>query len=983
MKNAHDYARNMVIEALRGTSDLSEDKIRSNVAEAVGYVSGKCWLSGAVDAENLTAELLHLFSITIGKASALDDLQDHVPWLLARKAEIKWAFWDRYARYLESDQKWAPQNVESLDYDTEMVLERLEDPKRPGPWDRRGMVVGSVQSGKTANYTGLINKALDAGYKLIIVLAGIHSNLRSQTQLRIDEGVLGFDTQKSRKLSQDNRWIGVGQQPTPRPLVVHSLTSSAENGDFSRKVADNILVMLGSDPVVLVVKKNSRLLSNLLTAVLHATGPNSAQSNKRRIKDVPLLLIDDEADNASINVKVRKDEDEEEDRVSAINGKIRELLSCFEKVAYVGYTATPFANIFINPDIKTEKHDDDIFPRSFIINVKAPSNYVGPTKVFGLDGDMDASLESLDELPIINRVEDAAAPTAFPAGHKKDHVPTELPASLRNAIRVFLIAAAARHARGQGQKHCSMLVHVTRFVAVQERVAALVTDELKSLVARIANGDGARTPTLIDELKQLWESDFVPTSLALEDEAGKAVQWTDVVQSMHPAVAKISVITVNGYAKEALDYKEHEAVGRSVIAIGGDKLSRGLTLEGLTVSYFLRTTRMYDTLMQMGRWFGYRPGYLDLCRLYTTDELTQWYRHIALAEVELRREFDYMVKAGLTPEKYGLRVRTHPGGMIITALNKMGWNQRVELSCAGTLIQTTHLPKDGRLGKNAAHTESFVRSLASPSRPFDGKSLVWRNVGPEAVADYLAGLDYPVHSLRMAGADLAAFIRKQNQQGELVSWTVALLANSKTKEDERRDFAGGPRIGFLTRTPARQTANDYALKKANILSPSDEDIDLADFTLTPALANSLAAKIGWTEAERAWLIDQSQVTVPRTLDKIALALAKKRAAEESETSSEATSPETAPGTIVRQLRPKTHGLLLIYPLVQPHEIPEKKSKAGVVVTAAEPMPGMDPAGPPSVGLAISFPASESAARVEYQVNKRWDRSLQEDWSDDD
>jgi len=977
MKNAHDYARNMAVELLRGSGAITEASIESAVL-GVTAATKSLPLSGTVDTDALTAELLHLFSITIGKASALDDLHDHVPWLSARKAEIKWAFWDRYARYLGSDQKWAPQMVESVDYDTEMVLERLEDPKRPGPWDRRGMVVGSVQSGKTANYTGLINKALDAGYKLIIVLAGIHSNLRSQTQLRIDEGVLGFDTQKSRKLAQDNRWIGVGQQPTPRPLVVHSLTSSAENGDFSRKVADNILVMLGSDPVVLVVKKNSRLLSNLLTAVLHATGPNGGQSNKRRIKDVPLLLIDDEADNASINVKVRKDEDEEENRVSAINGKIRELLSCFEKVAYVGYTATPFANIFINPDIKTEKHEDDIFPRSFIINVKAPSNYVGPTKVFGLDGDEDVNIGSMDELPIIRRVEDGTTPTAFPAGHKRDHVPSELPVSLRNAIRVFLIAAAARHARGQGQKHCSMLVHVTRFVDVQERVASLVTDELKSLVSRIANGDGARTPSLVDELKQLWESDFSPTSLALGKEAGKAVTWEDVVQSLHPATAKISVITVNGYAKEALDYKEHETVGRSVIAIGGDKLSRGLTLEGLTVSYFLRTTRMYDTLMQMGRWFGYRPGYLDLCRLYTTDELTQWYRHIALAEVELRREFDYMVKAGLTPEKYGLRVRTHPGGMIITALNKMGWNQRVELSCAGTLVQTTHLPKDARLGKNAAHTEAFVRSLSAPSRPFDGKSLVWKNVGPDAVANYLSDLDYPIHSLRMAGADIAAFIRKQNQQDELVSWTVALLANSKIEEEKRRDFAGH-RVGLLTRNPARQTPTDYALKNSNIRSPGDEAIDLVDFDLTPELAATLAAKIGWTEAERAWLLDQA--TANRTLERVAGELAQQRASEDPASTEKTDGSDNTLGSIVRLLRPKSHGLLLIYPLVQPDKVPEKKRK-GVSIAPEEPT-YLDPAGSPSVGFAISFPASETAARVEYQVNKRWDRGLQEDWSNDD
>jgi hypothetical protein len=979
MKNAHDYARNMVVEMLKGTAGVTEDRIKASVAEAAEFVKDKSWIEGAVDQPALTAELLHLFSITIRKASALDDLHDHVPWLPTKKSEMKeWPFWERYARYLTTDQKWAPQTVDTLDHDTEKVLERLEDPKRPGPWDRRGLVVGSVQSGKTANYTGLINKALDAGYKLVIVLAGIHSNLRSQTQLRIDEGVLGFDTQKSRKLSQDNRWIGVGLQPRPKPLVVHSLTSSADNGDFSRRVADNILVMLGSDPVVLVVKKNSRLLSNLLTAVLHATGPNGAESNKRRIRDVPLLLIDDEADNASINVKVRKDEDEEANRVSAINGKIRELLACFEKAAYVGYTATPYANVFINPDIKTEKHEDDIFPRSFIINVNAPTNYVGPTKVFGLDGDADANIAGLDGLPIIRPAEDGIASTAFPPKHKKEHVPSGLPESLRQAIRAFLLTASARHARGQGSKHCSMLVHVTRYVAVQERVAALVRDELNMLKSRIAHGDGARTPALLDELRQLWESDFVPTSHAFGGDAGKSLAWSDVAASLYPATAKITVVTVNGFAREALDYKEHDAVGRSVIAIGGDKLSRGLTLEGLAVSYFLRTTKMYDTLMQMGRWFGYRHGYLDLCRLYTTEELVDWYRHIALAEVELRREFDYMVRAGLTPENYGLRVRTHPGGMIVTALNKMGWNERVELSCAGTLVQTTHLPTDARLVHNASHTESFVRSLGTITTRREDSALIWRNVSADRVTDYLEGLRYPVHALRMAGTDLSAFIRKQNAQGELITWTVALLTNSKTPESERRNFASH-RFGLLHRSPARLPAgDDYPLRKASIYSPRDEALDLNDFILTPELAAALAQKPVWRETERAWLHDQA--TAPRSLDLLARDLAEQRAVQEEPPSP---APEIVPGDVVRSLRPKTHGLLLIYPLIQPKEVPAQKTKDGLIIVEAQPMSGMDESGPPSVGLAISFPASETAARVVYQVNKRWNPELTEEPADND
>jgi hypothetical protein len=978
MKNAHEYARTMVVEMLKGTGIVSEERIKASVAESAEFVKDKSWIEGTVDQAALVAELLHLFSITISRASALDDdRRDHKPWLDARRGEIKWSFWDRYAKYLETEQNWAPQMVENLHHDTDMVLERIENPLRTGEWDRRGMVVGSVQSGKTANYTGLINKALDAGYKLIIVLAGIHSNLRSQTQLRIDEGVIGFDTQKNSKLSQDNRWIGVGQTPGPR-LRILALTNSAENGDFSLSSTPGLL-SLGGDPVILVVKKNSRVLKNLLAAVLPSSGPNTSESNKRRIKDVPLLLIDDEADNASINVKVRNDEDEEPNRVSAINGRIRELLSSFEKVAYIGYTATPFANIFINPDAKTEKHDDDIFPRSFIINVRSPSNYVGPTKVFGLDGDEGANIEAEDGLPIIRKIEDAAEATAFPPRHKKDHVPLALPPSLREAIRVFLLATAVRHVRGHGDKHCSMLIHVTRFVAVQEKVAMLVTSELKALAARIANGDGTRTPTLVDELKHLWDSDFAPTSAAIGPDGGKAVAWNEVLKSLPAATSKVTVVAVNGYAKEALDYKEHEDVGRSVIAIGGDKLSRGLTLEGLAVSYFLRTTRMYDTLMQMGRWFGYRPGYLDVCRLYTTAELVEWYRHIALAEAELRKEFDYMVRAGLTPENYGLRVRTHPGGMIITALNKMGWNQLVEQSCAGTLVQTAHLPKDARIARNAVRTEAFLRTLPPAPTLLEDRALVWREVPAETVSDYIAGMEYSIHSLKMAGADIAAFIRKQNQQGELINWTVALLSNSQTKEEARRDFAGY-RIGLLSRNPASQAASDYALRKANILSPRDESLDLADFALTPTLAAALAQKPGLAAKERAWLLDQGTVSPPRRLSEVALSLARRRAAEEQ---GAATPVPTFPaGQLGRELRPKTHGLLLLYPLVQPDQVPEVK-KNGVVVAARETI-NLDPAGPPVIGLAFSFPTSESATRVEYQVSKRWNRTLVEgDESDDD
>ena len=516
----------------------------------------------------------------------------------------------------------------------------------------------------------------------------------------------------------------------------------------------------------------------------------------KTVPGIPLLLIDDEADNASINIKDRRDADHEGDSVAAINGRIREILHAFEKSAYVGYTATPFANIFINPAAQTEKHGEDIFPRSFIINVKAPTNYIGPAKVFGLDGDVDAGIEAHEALPIVRDLhakpflDDYMAPTAFPQPHKITHVPVELPRSLKEALRCFILTCAARRARGQDRKHNSMLVHVTRFQAVQEHAARLLRDELIGLQKRIEMHDGARRPTLREELRELWQREFVPISKAMADEAGGPLAWEDVDAELHAAASKIAVLTVNASAGTPLDYKEHEAEGRSVIAVGGDKLSRGLTLEGLSVSYFLRTSKMYDTLMQMGRWFGYRPGYLDLCRLFTTSTLIGWYRHIALAEAELRREFDYMVGAKLTPLDYGLRVRTHPEGMIVTALNKMCHSQTLELSWAGVLVQTTQLPKDGRIAANLAATTALLTGLGEPNSGVGRDTRVWRGVPAATVAKFIESLQYPPESARASGPQLAAFIRKQagKQPAELIDWTVALVSNSQATQ--RRTIAG-------------------------------------------------------------------------------------------------------------------------------------------------------------------------------------------------
>ena len=969
MPDTHDHyanARNLSVDILRKETKRTPDLIRATAEKAAQAAT--IFAPGvAIDVEALTTELRHLFSVGVQEATVLDDHDPsrHVPWLPSKKGSIQWRFWNRYMTYLERDFGMAPTVVNNLHDLTDMILERIEEPARDGPWDRRGMVVGSVQSGKTANYIGLINKAVDAGYKLVIILAGIHSNLRAQTQLRVDEGVLGFDTKKTRKLNNESQWVGVGNVPGDRPII-HSLTSSHEKGDFSKKMAETIGVMLGGDPVVLVVKKNSRLLGNLITWFLHVAGSEDLETGKRNVPHVPLLLIDDEADNASINVKDKQGRDVTKAEVSAINEKIRLILKSFSKSAYVGYTATPFANIFINPQAETPTLGSDLFPASFIINVNPPSNYVGPAKVFGLDGDIDAGIPAQDGIDIVREIDDYAAASAFPPRHKKGHIPTELPTSLKRAIRCFILACAARRARGQGNKHNSMLVHVTRFVDVQNYVVHLVRDEVLALQRRIEFGDGSRTPSVRSELRELWETEFVPVSQALGEDAGPALTWEQVNDELHSATSKFVILPINGFAKEALDYKEYEVEGRNVVAVGGDKLSRGLTLEGLSISYFLRTSRMYDTLMQMGRWFGYRPGYLDLCRLFTTGLLADWYRHIALADAELRREFDYMVAAGLTPEQYGLRVRTHPGGMTITALNKMCHAQKQRLSWDGVLVQTTRLPKGpSQINANVSAVKALLFPLGLPQAGSGLEPRLWLGVEAKQIIQFLESLQFPPESSKASGHQVAAYIRQQagKSDAELDCWTVVLVSNSQANSANQRDTFG-PRIGLVKRTPESQRAESFALRNANILSPLDESLDLAQISLTESEIEQLKAK-SHLKAE----LEALKADPGRSLRDVALEITRTRIASARLKGSETT--DVPNGRVVREVRAKRRGLLLIYPVIAPETVPGKDGRPDERTT-------LDSNGPPIIGVAISFPTSDTATKVEYAVGKLWLSQMQED-----
>ncbi len=623
------------------------------------------------EAERLALEFESIHGVTMEIGAKLED-SGFEKWLDDAKlrGEIGSYYWDRYRRFL-TEKGFSAHVLATLDQVTDSTLGLLENPGKAGRWDRRGMVVGQVQSGKTANYTGLICKAADAGYRVIVVIAGTHNNLRRQTQTRLDEGFSGFDNARLWSNAPDSaRVIGVGRYDSMRRP--NAFTNAVR--DFDKSTATSIGIPLENlrEPALFVIKKNANTLKNLLEWLKE----HNAKHNVSSIRE-PMLLIDDEADNASINIKKGRDE------VSRINGQIREVLKSFDKSCYVGYTATPFANIFIDPDTDDDMIGADLFPKNFIVGLDPPDNYWGASQVFidGPEQEFDGS--------IVRHIRDNG--DLLPLNHKITHNVTALPESLCTAVRTFVVARAIRLVRGQTGAHNSMLVNASRFTNVQGQLR----NEIHVLIDAIRRSIRVNAAKPISEALLDEEIRALHDVFAGEYEGISGVLWPEVQEKLLDSVNAITVITINNRSAGSLDYADHKT-GLNVVAVGGFSLSRGLTLEGLIISYFLRNSMMYDTLMQMGRWFGYRPGYEDLCRVWMLQQAEGWYAHIAESIEELRDEFRRMEVANATPTEFGLKVRSHPDTLIVTARNKMGSGRRLTISVglANRFIETTALYRD-------------------------------------------------------------------------------------------------------------------------------------------------------------------------------------------------------------------------------------------------------------------------------------------------
>ena len=651
-----------------------------------------------------------------------------------------------------------------------------------------------------------------------------------------------------------------------------------------------------------VIKKNPSTLRNLIEWLT----AHNAQRGTLTIRE-PMLLIDDEADNASINIRHRQDE------VSRINRQIRELLRLFDRSCYVGYTATPFANIFIDPDSDDEMLGHDLFPRDFIVSLDPPANYFGATRVFSDDAER-----------IVRHVDDHA--DVLPLKHPKDHRVTELPKTLEAAVRVFVVARAIRLARGHVGRHNSMLVNVSRFVAVQGQIR----NEIHTLVGRIrssARVNGKRPPAQatrdpeIAALRQAFEEHYADSS---------GVSWAVVQSLLHESASAVNVVEVNSRASGALDYATHETSGLNVIAVGGFSLSRGLTLEGLVVSYFLRNSMMYDTLLQMGRWFGYRRGYEDLCRVWMPEEAEGWYTHIAESIEELRDELARMQSVNATPRDFGLRVRSHPDTLVVTARNKMGTGRslRVLIGLANHFVETAILRRDrSSLEANRQAAITLAGQLRRGRFP------------PEQGEQISGGRLVRRVPVQFVDAFLLAF---RNHEGSPITET-------------------GPVRKYIKQRQADELA-EWDILFAGVTSAKAQAMPLVDSSLGFRLICQRRAEVRRSDHATLWISNKRRVST-RGIARVGVDDEDARKAEADYDASHATATKQAnyPDRIYGPVRKRA--LLVVHLLA--------------IGAADEDLRGHEPV----LAWSISFPAtSREEEKVEYVVNTTWER---EHYAEDD
>lgn len=710
-------------------------------------------------------------------------------------------YWKRLEDYLsrELTRKYGPESagkvVRSIDDATYAIMEKMANPKRES-FSYKGMVVGYVQSGKTANFTALIAKAADAGYKFIIVLAGIHNVLRRQTQVRLDKELTGV---------RDVEGPGVYIDQPGAAKAWNRLTT-AEN-DFST----NNLGLFSNycereTPSLAIVKKNVRVLERLINYV--------GQASEEDRNNMPILIIDDEADQASVDGNAN-DPDSDPTRT---NERIRTLLGLFQRKAYVGYTATPFANALIDMSTEHQHLEDDLYPRNFIISLPKPDGYFGASQIF--QGDLSENF--VHQIP-------AEGNQLF-----RTNAITE---NLAKSIDQFILGCAIRNLRGDREKPMSMLVHVSHRIAVMTVVKQIVDRYLEDIVGRYR--DTSMQLSLKENYREIWDEYILDaTAINSELDLSNTIPEYEVVWAELENVFEIlRVMELNSSSDDRLDYTTGEEM--KVIAVGGNQLSRGLTLEGLMVSYYLRDSRQYDTLLQMARWFGYRQGYEDLTRVHTTALIWDFFEHLALVEAELRSEIYRYEEEKLTPLEMALAIRDHRS-LNVTAPNKMGAAMMRQTSFSQSLNQTIwfSLNQPEVLHANLDIGSRFIQKLSEDTSFNDnsGVFLAEAKIEGETVLEFLNQYNFAdpenTGGPGLNDQSLLEYINRRlfDSQPELNEWSVAVVGNSNPKfPDDPIQFGGLP----INRLGRSRKHRDTGYNIGVLTESAHLRIDLAPGASTP------------------------------------------------------------------------------------------------------------------------------------------------------
>jgi hypothetical protein len=684
----------------------------------------------------------------ITKGIALTDPGLHNEWRPDKESRY---YWKKLKRFLEKTLSGkhgadkAADIIRSLDNETEDILVNMEDPLR-NEFDWRGLVIGYVQSGKTANFTALAAKAADSGYNLIIVLAGLWDSLRQQTQIRTDRELTGMND-----LDLDGDFTAIPEYNKQwQRLTRAGYLGTDEAGEFRETNLDTPSVMfsdISNPPAIAIVKKNVSVLDRLMRWL--------SQNGKGNL-NISALIIDDEADQASIDTN---SESVKETDPTAINSRIRELLSVFRKRAYIGYTATPFANVLIGHNNYHENLKDDLYPRNYIHYLPAPEGYFGTEKMFG---------EGNESLFV-----------GITSDTKTDILTSDaLTNNLREAINMFLLSSAVRYTRGDEEKPMSMLIHFSHLIADMQ-TCKLLADEYTDVIRTNIRKPEFRH-SFFEELKKLYEEDFRGKMQEIQSKFELDYyipEFKELEKYIISFLSDLLVKELNSLSEDALDYAKYPSI--KLIAIGGNQLSRGLTLEGLSTSYYLRDTRNNDTLLQMARWFGYRTGYEDLVRLVTQEQISEHFEYLASVEVMFWDEIEkFRVEENLTPRDFAPAILDHRR-MNVTSRNKMGKGRSV-LTFSETIKDVTWLPlnEKHKLIGNLNAAGRMIRNIDAGFKKEKG-SYIATDADYRPVLGFLGEYFHPEPGIRKTVMnEMLEYIEGRIEEGELKKWNVAIIGNA-------------------------------------------------------------------------------------------------------------------------------------------------------------------------------------------------------------